>query len=398
VPRFEPFPGIRYDTARVPLDAVVAPPYDVLSAADRAALASRDPHNVVTIDVPLEADGPGRYEEAGARWRDWRSEGVLVTDREPAFYLYRRAFVDPLGRARRSTGVLGGLEVQPAGAGADVLPHEQTTPKDSTDRLELTRATEANLSPVWGLSLAEGLGAACAAPGYLLGEVTDEEGVTHRLERVDDPARVEQLHSLVASAPVVIADGHHRYGVARTYRDERRAAAGDQPGPYDLTLTFVVELAEDQLTVQAIHRLLTGVALDELRDRLAQSFTLTDAGPVSVGIVDELAHRGALCLVAPDGTGTFLTPKPEAFAGGRDLDSARLDAALGDLARTTTYQHGVDHVLEALAAGRADAAVLLRPVTVAQIAATAHDHALMPPKSTFFWPKLKTGLLFRSVE
>jgi uncharacterized protein (DUF1015 family) len=397
VPRFEPFPAIRYDPGRVDLAAVVAPPYDVLSAEERAAYAARDPHNVVHVDVPLESDGPDRYERAAALFRQWRDEGVLVTDTEPAYYRYAMTFTDGAGTERTISGVFGALAViDPDTPGNDVLPHEQTTPKASTDRLDLTRATEANLSPIWVLSLASGLARLTSSPGEPLGTVTDPDGVVHRLEHVDDPVRVESIHAAVASAPVLVADGHHRYGVACTYRHERRAANGDRPGAYDFTLAFVQELAEDQLVVQAIHRLVTGVTGD-LADVLSASFDGADAGPVSAATLRAMVERGSLCLVTPDGTGRFLTPKPGIFDGVADLDSARLDHALAGTPHSLAFQHGVDEVLHALKGGAAQYAVLVRPVTVDQIRATADQGALMPPKSTFFWPKLRTGLVVRSV-
>ena len=395
MPRFEPFPAVRYDPRRVDLQAVVAPPYDVVSDEDRGVYAARDPHNVVHIDVPLESDGPDRYQRAADTFRQWLADGVLVADAEPAYYRYAMTFPDETGQRRTISGVLGALAVlDPDTPGNDVLPHEQTTPKASTDRLDLTRATEANLSPIWGLSLASGLARLTTPPGEPLATVTDPDGVVHRLEHVDDPARVEAIHAAVASAPVLVADGHHRYGVARAYRHERRAAAGDRAGPYDFTLAFVQELVEDQLVVQAIHRLVAGVGAD-LPDVLARSFDLADAGPVSAATLAAMVQQGALCLVAPDGTGRFLTPKPGAFDGVADLDSARLDHALAGTDHSLSFQHGVEEVLQALKAGAASYAVLLRPVTVAQIRATADEGALMPPKSTFFWPKLRTGLVFR---
>jgi uncharacterized protein (DUF1015 family) len=398
VPRFEPFPGIRYDPARVDLDAVVAPPYDVLSPEDRAALAGRDPHNVVVVDVPDEAQGAGRYEAAGETFRRWLADGVLVTDRDPAYYRYAMTFTDEAGAPRSIVGVLGALAVtDPDAPGNDVLPHEQTTPKASTDRLDLTRATRANLSPIWGLSLAATLAERTREPGQRLASVTDGDGVVHQLDRIDDPARVEAIHAAVASAPVLIADGHHRYGVAREYRLERRADG--RPGGADLTLAFVQELAEDQLVVHAIHRLITGLdAGTDLAAVLATWFEVADAGPVGPATLAAMQERGALCLVAPDGTGRFLVPRAGAFDGVRDLDSARLDHALAGVTHQLAFQHGVPEVLGELRAARAEWAVLLRPVTVAQIRATAGEGALMPPKSTFFWPKLRTGLLFRDVS
>jgi len=375
----------------------VAPPYDVLSAEDRAAYAERDPHNVVHVDVPLESDGPDRYDRAAERFRQWLADGVLVADTEPAYYRYAMTFTDETGRPRTISGMLGALAViDPDTPGNDVLPHEQTTPKASTDRLDLTRATEANLSPIWVLSLARGLVRLTTPPGEPLATVTDPDGVVHRLEHVDDPARVEAIHAAVASAPALVADGHHRYGVARAYRHERRAAAGERPGAYDFTLALVQELAEDQLVVQAIHRLIGGGS--DVPEVLSRSFDVSAAGSVSPATLGAMVERGALCLVTPDGAGQFLTPKPGAFDGVADLDSARLDHALAGTEHTVSFQHGLDEVLHALTGGGASYAVLLRPVTVEQIRATAHEGALMPPKSTFFWPKLRTGLVFRRVR
>src|SRR4249920_471302 len=159
VPRFEPFVGLRYDTTKVPLEKVVAPPYDVMDEEERQRYADRHDRNIVRVDVPLESEGPGRYQEAAAVLVHWRSEDTIVDDPRPSYTLYRMAFTDEAGRRRETVGVIGALEVvatgvDRGGGGGDVLPHERTTPKASTDRLDLTRATEANLSFFFGLSLA----------------------------------------------------------------------------------------------------------------------------------------------------------------------------------------------------------------------------------------------------
>ncbi len=157
MPRFEPFRALRYDSANIPsLDAVTAPPYDVLSETDIDRLEARDPRNIVHVDVPRERDGDTRYDTAGKLLRQWIADGVMTLDPEPSFTLYRQKFVDAAGRARDIVGVVGALEVVDEGSGG-VLPHERVTHKASTDRLDLTRATRANMSPIWGLSLAEGL-------------------------------------------------------------------------------------------------------------------------------------------------------------------------------------------------------------------------------------------------
>lgn len=393
MPRFEPFRALRY--SGIDLDLVLAPPYDVLSENDRRELADRHPQNVVHVDVPLESDGPARYDDAGRRLRSWIEQHVLVVDDQPSFTIYRMEFVDAQGRARRTSGVIGALEVVDEGAGG-VLPHERTTPKARTDRLDLTRATLANLSPVWGLSLAAGLTDLLAEPGESMGSIRVDD-VVHVFERVSDPDRVAAIAQAVSSHDVVIADGHHRYAISRTFRDEERANDTGTHGRAETTMTYVGELIADQLSVAAIHRLYSDVDFSTLRNTLAESFDLEPAGSIELEITNEMERRGSLVLVAPDGTGTWLTPRHEAFPGVRDLDGARLEYALRDLSHEVTYQHGVDHVVDIVthARGGTTAGVLIRPVTVAEIRRTADEGLLMPPKSTFFTPKLRTGPVIR---
>jgi uncharacterized protein (DUF1015 family) len=396
VPRFEPFVALRYGRDAGELHELTAPPYDVLSDAEVEALAASHPHNIVHVDVPRPAAGPDRYERAAALLEAWVRHGVLVPDDAPSFTLYRMEFTDAAGRHRQTVGVIGALEVVDEGAGG-VLPHERTTPKAASDRLDLTRATRTNLSPVWGLSLATGLSAALADPGEPLGAVA-VDGVTHTVERVTDPARLAEIAALVGSRPVLIADGHHRYAVSRTYRDEVRAATGRLDTAAELTMTYVGELVENQLSVEAIHRLYRGISADGLEVALSRCFDLEPAGQVTPEITAAMVERGALVLVHPDGRGTWLRPRADAFRGVRDLDGARLEAALDGVEHEVTYQHGVAEVVALVAGGHATAGVLIRPVSVAEIRRTADEGVLMPPKSTFFTPKLRTGLVLRPLD
>ena len=394
MPRFEPFHALRYASAD--LNLVAAPPYDVLSEADREALAQRHPNNIVHIDVPVESDGPGRYEAAGDVLDYWVTQGVLVEDTEPSFTIYRMTFRDEAGAERTTFGVIGALEVVDEGAGG-VLPHERTTPKAKTDRLDLTRATMTNLSPVWGLSLTAGLTELLRAPGELLGTVTTE-GVTHTIERVSDPARVAAISQAVSSNDVVIADGHHRYAISRTFRDEQRATDTGSNGSAELTMTYVGELIEEQLSVEAIHRLYTGIDFAVLKATFEKFFTFVPAGKVVASITYDMQDKGALVLIDNQGNGTFMIPRPEMFAGIRDLDGARLEHALANVSHDVSYQHGVGLVVDIVASGKAAAGVLIRPVTVAEIQRTADKGLLMPPKSTFFTPKLRTGPVIRPLH
>lgn len=409
MPRFEPFPALRYSSQH-PLEQVVAPPYDVLSPADVDTYASRDNHNIVHIDVPVF--GEDRYVVAAQGFRRWMEQGFLQFDDEPCFTIYRMRFTDESGRHRDLVGVLGALEVVDQGAGG-VLPHERTTPKASTDRLDLTRATKANLSPVWGLSLTQGLSKLLTEPGEPLGSVV-VGGVEHVVERVSDPDRVAAIASLVRSDDVLIADGHHRYGVARIYRDEVRATTRRTDTPAELTLAFVSELSPEQLSIDGIHRVYRGVGTNALETALSGCFDLTPAWTPTPATLQEMEASGRLVFLRPDGSCAWLTPKPGAFDDVRSLDGAWLEHATEGLDVEVTYQHGLDQARELIASEpspdgrpvptgptadeydpRLAGVVLVRPPGIDEIERTAREGLLMPPKSTFFTPKLLTGLVMR---
>ena len=377
MPAFEPFRAVRYASADGDLSDVVAPPYDVISPDDRARLVARSDHNAVRIELPADEGGRDRYEVAAGIWRQWQDEGVLVTDEAPAFYAYRMSFTDDDGTPRQTLGVLGALVLSRPDEG-QILPHERTTPKDKADRLNLLRACRANLSPIWGLSLAEGLTGLLDVSGAPAASAVDEDGNRHELWVLHDTAAISEA---VASTPLVIADGHHRYETALAYRDEAGTEAAGR------VLCYVVELTESQLAVGPIHRLLTG---------LPEDFDLSpwfEMEPV------DGPPRGSMALITADGVWR-LTPKQSTVdAAEADLDSSRLDVALAQMPGVSVrYQHGVDLVAQAVAKGEAQAAVLLRPATVEQIAATGHGGERMPPKTTFFFPKPRTGMVFRAVE
>lgn len=390
MPAFAPFRALRYAPG-TDFQVVIAPPYDVLSDADVDALAARDEHNIVHIDVPRGGDD--RYARAAEVLTAWLAEGVLVRDEQPSFTIYRMSFTDPTGHPRTIVGVLGGLEVVDLDAGG-VLPHEQTTPKAVTDRLDLTRATATNLSPVWGLSLASGLTRALADPGEEVGRMVVDD-VVHVVERVVDPARIAAIQGVLAADDVLIADGHHRYSISRTYRDEVRAATGRTDTEAEFTLTFVNELVADQLSIEAIHRVYTGVTLEELRTELSGCFDFEPAPAPSPDLLSDMVELGRLALLHPDGRAEWLIPKPGAFDGIRELDGAYLEHALAGSRAVVTYQHGLDEMVALVGSGEVTAGVLIRPTSLAEISRTAREGLLMPPKSTFFTPKLRTGFVIR---
>ncbi|MDQ6726684.1 MAG: DUF1015 domain-containing protein [Actinomycetota bacterium] len=398
MPRFDPFAGVRYDLDRVDLDDVVAPPYDVIGPDAQTELEARSPYNVVHVDLARPEPGVDRYTVAGRRFEDWLAQGILRTDPEPGFYAYRMGYHDPDGHSRQIAGVLGALEVSPPGEGA-VLPHEETQHKVRDDRLNLLRACRADLSPVWGLSMADGLTELVTPSGPPTARCTDEEGVHHRLWRLTRPGLVEAVQATVASAPVVIADGHHRYATALQFRREQRAARGGAAGDDDLILALVCELADGQAGVRPIHRVISGLPAGfDLVGALEKHFEPVAARPPVAGLPERMEAEGALGLLLPGEVLMLLRPRQEVAVhgeGGRP-DAALLDDALAGLpAHTLAFDHSLDSVAAQVASGAASAAVLLRPVAVDQIAGTARSGRRMPTKTTFFHPKPRTGMVFR---
>ena len=390
MPRFEPFPGLLY-SADVDLGDVIAPPYDVVDAELRAELVGRSPYNAARVELPEGAD---RYAGAAALLDEWQRDQVVLEDDGPCFYVYRMGFKDTAGRVRQTAGVIGALELSVPGEG-DVLPHERTMSKPKDDRLNLLRATRTNLSPVWGLSLAEGLSALCELPGPPDARATDDEGVHHRLWRIESPGVIDAIAAAVSSAPVVIADGHHRYETALAYRDERRAASSSgDAGAAEALMTYVVELAEEQLHVRPIHRLVTAVPAGvDLREALSSRFELFETAPAVETLPARMADAGALALVTDAGTWLLrpLEPSPGA------TDAELIGDALGDDI-DVAYEHEAAKVAALVAKGDAAAGILLRPPTVDQIAAAARAGRRLPPKTSFFHPKPRTGLVFRRAE
>ena len=393
MPRFAPFAGLRYDPSRVELAKVIAPPYDVVGPEERAVLAARHSANAIHVELP-EPDTRSkgdRYTAAHERIVEWRRQGVLVREAEPVFYAYRMTDTD--GTA--TLGVLGTLGIE-AGSVDEVLPHEETLPKAKSDRLELLAATRVNLSPIWGLSLARGWTDLLDISRPAEAEAVDDDGVRHELWVVDDPDAVEGVATAVGSAPVVVADGHHRLATAVTYREGGGAGT---PG-VDGILSLVVELAEDRLAVGPIHRLLSGLpdGLD-LADAFDSWFDLSRAGDCTDRTTAALGASSTLALVMPSGC-WLLSPRdgtPE--AAGSDLVSSMVALVLAELPdHELAFAHSWQEAVAAVDAEAAQAAVLMSPVSVAQIDAWAHARRRMPPKSTYFHPKPRTGMVYRSLD
>jgi uncharacterized protein (DUF1015 family) len=421
----QPLKALHYDLDVVgSLDAVAAPPYDVIDAAERARLLERSPYNAVAIDLPKAFD-PGDpastagdpYEEAARTIDAWRAEGALVEDDEPTIWALSQDYTAPDGASHSRHGILARVRVEDYESGG-IRPHERTHPGPLQDRLELTRATHLNLSPIFSLSTADAWPLVePALGGEPWGEARDEAGTVNRVWRIADPAIHAAVAERLAGAELLIADGHHRYETARAYREE---VGGE--GPHNYTLMALTGLDDPGLTVFPTHRLLTGFADDPERQRrlgggLRELFEVNEVGRDSLdptgakgvgvfGLYDNFHKQGfRLRLKDTAELDRLLAGKPEAY---RRLDSAILETlVLKGLAgmseediterRGLEYAKSIPDALALLEDGSYDVALIQRPVPIEQVRAVAETDENMPPKSTYFFPKVMTGIVFNPV-
>jgi uncharacterized protein (DUF1015 family) len=421
-----PLSSLRYDLDRVGgFEAVLSPPYDVIDPAQRAELAARSPFNVVGIDLPEPAtEGGDPYENAATLLAEWQQAGALVRDDDPSFWILTQDYLAPDGSRRTRSGFLAAVRIEDYGAGK-IRPHERTHPGPKEDRLRLTRATKTNLSPIFAL-YSDSTGAARATiaeqtEGEPYGEQIDEEGTVNRLWRVTDLDAAAALSEALDPAELLIADGHHRYETARIYADE---IGGD--GPHRFVLMDLVALEDPGLSVFPTHRLISGLADDPeragaLRKTIEECFEVTELGSneelppnglsadgrLQFGYLDSRHNRPLRLvlreqMIADDALADF----PEPY---RKLDAAVLEALIlqGPLGLTEDdishfnglgYSRNDDEALALLGSGEYDAAFFLSGAPIEQIQEIAAAGVNMPPKSTFFTPKVPTGLIFNPLS
>jgi len=403
VPEIRPFPGVRYRVPEAGLGAVLAPPYDVIPPDYARTLLARHPRNVVRLILNLSGGDQG-YEEAGATYRAWLAEGVLAADSQPALYLLEQAFVVE-GESQARLGLLARFRAEEPERGT-ILPHEQTRKAAKEDRYRMLLATRANFSPIF-LMFPDSAGRFATRAAKLIetapiAAYTDDGGVKHRLWRITGEASVAELGSLVGSAKAYIADGHHRHATALRHRD-----ATGPDGAW--TLGYFTPLDAPGLVVLPYHRIVTaGPSLAEARGRLAEHFDLK-----TVTGIQELARAVAASraphafgLATPAGEGLLIEARSSALGLApadtpsclRALDTfflhrVVLGPVLGIADEAIEYVHSLAEARDALAAGRAALAALVRATRVRQIVDVADARESMPAKSTFFHPKLPSGLV-----
>jgi uncharacterized protein (DUF1015 family) len=423
------FRAYRYDLGRAgPLSDLVAPPYDVIDPALQDALYRRSPYNVVRLilnkETLADSEASNRYTRAAQTLRDWQREGILVQDSARALYVYHQEF-EVEGQRFTRRGYMARVRLERFGAGR-IYPHEQTMSGPKEDRLKLTRATAMNLSQVFGLypdeqgAVQEQLDSAVRRALPL--EATDHLGVVSRLWPLTDHRTVSAITGLMGPKPIFIADGHHRYETALRYLDERRQA-GDVSGPdapANFVLMMLVSMQDPGLQILPTHRLVSGMGEirgERLHTLLGGHFDVEKVGSGEKGARDawELLASGDGQDVLAFGTAAdgqwhiarFCSPRlmtelaAEHSAAWRGLAVSILHVAvLGKLlpAGDCRYVHLLPEVIDAVAARQCELAVFVPPADMSHVEQIAGNLEKMPPKSTYFYPKLLSGLLFHSLR
>jgi len=415
------FRALRYDLGVVgSLQSVIAPPYDVIDPEQRAALAARSPHNVVNIDLPQAPLGGDAYEEAARLLDLWKRQGAVVRDATPALWALQQDYTGPDGRRLTRRGIFARVRVEEYGPGR-IRPHERTHPGPKEDRLRLTRATKTNLSPIFSLYDDPANAAWGALERHLAGDpwgtATDADGTLNQLWRIDDGAAIARVKMALGETELLIADGHHRYETARVYAEE---IGGE--GDHRYVLMCLVALQDPGLTIFPTHRLLDKVKDPEVQERLGrylrEHFDVTPIEaselrppdepdgpptPLTMGYLDAF-HQQPYRLVLKDQTlaDAALADYPEPY---RHLDTAVLEALIlkGVLGMTEDdishldglgYSRTDEEALALVQSKAYDCAFFLRSSPVRQVQEIAAAGVNMPPKSTFFYPKVPTGLMF----
>ena len=414
----QPLRALHYDQSLVgALANVTAPPYDVIDAEQREQLLKLSPFNVAAVDLPK--GDPDPYRAAGELFEAWQLQGVVVRDPEPSLWAHTQTYTGPDGRQRTRRGFFCRVRIEGYGPGR-VRPHERTHPGPKEDRLRLMRATRTNLSPIFSLysdpqNVAWGAleQATESAPW---GEVSDGDGTIHKLWRVNDPQTIAAVQEGTREAELLIADGHHRYETASTYAEE---LGGE--GEHRYILMCLVALEDPGLTVFPTHRLVRGLDgehQETLRETLRRDFEITEVpleriapdpggGPLELGYIDS-HHKQPYRLTLRD-QAIADAALPEFSEAYRSLDTGVLEAlllkgALGlsdeDISHFNGlfYARSTEEAVAMVSSGEYDAAFLMRPTPVSQVRDVAASGENMPPKSTFFYPKLLTGLLFNPLS
>ncbi len=419
MPEIVPFRGICFDTERVDLNRATCPPYDTISPGERRELLQQDEHNAVRLVL---GDGEEWHAQAAGSFQTWMEQGILRRDPEPAIYSYAHRF-SLEGRERTRRGCVALLRLAERSE-REVLPHEHTFEGPKADRFKLTQACEANLEPIFLLAAdPQGRMRQALAEAETTQKVVDPKGVEHTFGRITDLQIITSVQDAMRGQKVFIADGHHRYETAQNYRDWRRQQSPNDPpdAPYNYQMVYFCPMEDEGLHILPTHRIVGGIPeakLKALDSELAKYFKVE---PALHRLAEEFARalrswgqeRPAIGLYRPDGSYTVLSPK-----------AAAIEKYVGDSTRTITWRNldvsilhelvlhrilGIprdrllDHVkylreasegVRLVNEGGRQLAFLLNGTRVEQVRRICLEGEHMPQKSTDFYPKLLTGLVF----
>ena len=420
------FRGLRFDPAVTgDLGLVLTPPFDVITPALRGEYERQSRHNVIRLapgrggqgDLP---DDPGRYDRAAKLLAAWREEGALQPDPEPSLYLYEEVYT-VRGERRVQRGVLACVELD--GSGRWILPHEGTMAPLVAERLRLLEATRANLSPVFGLYAGGGrtagvLDRVAADPPAI--DATDPTGIGHRVWPVTDPAVIAAWRALLAPEQVLIADGHHRWRAALAYRDAMRRAHPDPDrasgaAPWEWMLAYLVDADAAGPAILANHRLLKGVPGDAVLAALAADFDAVPRGSaaeIEEGLAGLPREAVAFGLYAAGQSWLLIARDPAAVAAETGLERWPLDVevlhgpvlarrlGIHDIGgQDLAYGADLARIAERVDRnGGCNSLLALRPARFREVLAIARTGKTLPPKTTFFHPKPRDGLVLRPLE
>ncbi len=438
MPSIAPFQGIRYAVTGRGLSAKLAPPYDVITPAQRDALAARDPHGIVhlILDKPIPGDreGSDSNSRAAARLRSWMETGVLRTDPRPALYGLEQVFTGPDGREKVRRGLMAAVRLHDLREGI-VRAHEGTSPSAVAGRLALLRHVRTDLSPVLGLhDDPKGEVVAALAPSFgrdPVAEATTDDGTRQRLWRVDDPAAIAAAQRALSERRILIADGHNRYAASLAYRDELDRVKPGLPvdGGHRYVLMCLLAKSDPGLVIYPTHRLvrsLGGLSPDELLRRIAPWFSAEEVvedvrrptgrawavaklsehmGKLSAFLLVTAPDRKVRLLTLRDGADLSVLPLPRnetlRALDASVLHGGILEGALGLPAEVTdglAFTRDAGEAVTRTLGGEFEAAFLLNPTPMWQVQAVADAGLTMPHKSTWFHPKIPSGLVLRAVD
>ncbi len=395
-----PFRAIRYNSSKVSnLSTVICPPYDVVSVAEYHRLSKRSPQNLIRVELPMAQGKEDRYRIAAKFWTRWQNQRILQEDKEPAYYGYEQRFMIGTQAVFRR-GFFAALKLETPGKG-DVRPHERTFPKHKEDRLKLMRATQSNISPIFGIFAGRKKVQQLLSQKMRERPLTtarDERGVTHRLWRWTDEATLKTLTDAVRGGEVLIADGHHRYETAWNYSQEKKSTSRRAASKY--VLTFLCQLEDPGLVIQPTHRAVRwDTPWEDWRDRVDRAFTMhrIDSLPALLSRLRVKNERSAMGMVVGGGKLFWLKPKnghsstlPVVHLHERVLKNIPLE--------NISYNQDPRAAIEAIQRAEANVAFLLPPPDKDVFARLCKSGRLLPQKSTYFYPKVVTGFVMRSLK